>query len=94
MITTKTSIPYVPNYPNIIYRKGKSSVGVFKKRLNPNYPLFLFIEDGENIVGNTHPLSDVTIDVDESFSANVDIYGTSLLGKAEAGSTITVEVTE
>ncbi|MNZ49489.1 hypothetical protein D3C78_672590 [compost metagenome] len=47
-----------------------------------------------NIVGNTVPTASISVNVDESLIANMKFDGTSISGKAPAGSTITIEIEE
>jgi len=50
--------------------------------------------DGNHVAGNTVPLANVTVDVDESLSANLTFDAAGISGKAEPGSTITVDIEE
>lgn len=50
--------------------------------------------DGSSVVGNTVPTANISVSVDESLSANMQFDGSSISGKAEAGSTITIEIQE
>lgn len=47
-----------------------------------------------NVTGNTVPTANITVNVDESLKANMRFDGSSISGKALAGSTITIEVNE
>lgn len=47
-----------------------------------------------NVTGNTVPTANITVNVDESLKANMRFDGSSISGKAPAGSTITIEVNE
>lgn len=47
-----------------------------------------------NVVGNTVQSANINVVVDESLSANMRFNGSSISGKAPAGSTITIEVNE
>ena len=48
--------------------------------------------DGSSVVGNTAPIANISVSVDESLSANMFADGSSISGKAEAGATITIEI--
>ena len=50
--------------------------------------------NGSSVVGNTVPAANINVVVDESLSANMKFDGTSISGKAPAGSTITIEIEE
>lgn len=50
--------------------------------------------DGSDVVGNTIPTANISVNVDESLSANMRFDGSSISGKAEAGATITIEIQE
>ena len=50
--------------------------------------------DGSRITGNTVPIASITVDVDTSLKANMQFDGSSIKGKATAGSIITIEVEE
>ena len=45
-----------------------------------------------NVIGNTVPTASISVNVDESLKANMKFDGSSISGKAPAGSTITIEV--
>lgn len=46
------------------------------------------------VAGNTVPVANITVNVDESLSANMKFDGSSMSGKAQAGATITIEIEE
>ena len=46
----------------------------------------------EKVTGNTLPTANISVSIDESLSANMNFDGKKILGKAEAGSTITIEI--
>ena len=50
--------------------------------------------DGKGVSGNTVPIANITINVDESLIANLSFDGTGISGKAEPGATITIEIEE
>ncbi|WP_180105402.1 hypothetical protein [Acinetobacter sp. YH12087] len=50
--------------------------------------------NGSSVIGNTVPTANINVVVDESLSANMKFDGTSISGKAPAGSTITIEIQE
>ena len=50
--------------------------------------------DGFGVVGNTVPVANISVNIDESLSANMQFDGSSISGKAEPGATITIEVEE
>lgn len=47
-----------------------------------------------NVSGNTVPQANIGVNVDESLKANMKFDGSSIVGKAPAGATITIEVDE
>lgn len=47
-----------------------------------------------NVTGNTVPTANITVNIDESLKANINFDGSSISGKAQPGSTITIEVKE
>lgn len=46
------------------------------------------------VSGNTVPAANITVNVDESLTANMQFDGSSISGKAQAGATITIEIEE
>ena len=50
--------------------------------------------DGSRVTGNTIPVANISINVDESLSANMKSDGSNISGKAESGATITIEIQE
>ncbi len=48
----------------------------------------------DKVVGSTVPAANISVNVDESLSANLKFDGLSISGKAEVGATITIEVQE
>ena len=50
--------------------------------------------DGSGVTGNTVPVANISVSVDESLSANMKFDGSAISGKAEAGATITIEIQE
>ena len=48
----------------------------------------------DKVVGSTVPVANISVNVDESLKANMKFDGSSISGKAPAGSTITIEVNE
>lgn len=50
--------------------------------------------DGSSVIGNTVPVANIAVNVDESLSANMQFDGSAISGKAEAGATITIEIQE
>ncbi|WP_180095500.1 MULTISPECIES: phage tail protein [unclassified Acinetobacter] len=50
--------------------------------------------DGSSVTGNTVPVANISVNVDESLSANMKFDGSAISGKAEAGATITIEIQE
>ena len=50
--------------------------------------------DGSSVTGNTVPVANIAVNVDESLSANMRFDGSVISGKAEAGATITIEIQE
>lgn len=50
--------------------------------------------DGSSVTGNTVPTASISVNVDESLSANMQFDGSSISGKAEPGAIITIEIQE
>lgn len=50
--------------------------------------------DGSSVIGNTVPVANIAVNVDESLGANMQFDGSAISGKAEAGATITIEIQE
>lgn len=50
--------------------------------------------NGSSVSGNTVPAANINVVIDESLSANMKFDGTSISGKAPAGSTITIDIQE
>ena len=50
--------------------------------------------DGSKVTGNTVPNVNISVNVDESLKANMRFDGSSISGKAETGTTITIEIEE
>lgn len=48
----------------------------------------------DKVVGSTVPTANISVKVDESLKANVKFDGSNISGKAEPGSTITIEIEE
>lgn len=48
----------------------------------------------DDVIGSTVPDANITVNVDESLTANMKFDGSSISGTAEAGATITIEVEE
>lgn len=48
----------------------------------------------DKVMGSTVPVANISVSVDESLKANMKFDGSSISGKAQAGSTITIEVNE
>ena len=46
------------------------------------------------VSGNTVPAANITVNVDESLTANMKFDGSSISGKAQAGATITIQIEE
>lgn len=77
-------------------RDGYDSFQIFEHQIfitAPNVTLTTTLYK-DHITGTTLPAAAVTTVVDESLSANMKWDGTSISGKATAGSTITIEVKE
>lgn len=50
--------------------------------------------DGSGVYGNTVPTANISVNVDESLKANMQFDGSKIIGKAPAGSSITVNIEE
>ena len=48
----------------------------------------------DKVTGNTVPVANISVSIDESLKANMKFDGSSISGKAPAGATITIEVDE
>lgn len=48
----------------------------------------------DKVIGNTVPIANISVNVDELLKANMNANGLSISGKAEAGATITIQIEE
>lgn len=77
-------------------RDGYDSYQVFEHSFFVESPSLILTAttNGSSVVGNTVPVANISVSVDESLSANMKFNGSSISGKAEAGATITIEIEE
>lgn len=77
-------------------RDGYDSYQVFEHSffVEPPSLILTATTNGSSVVGNTVPVANISVSVDESLSANMKFDGSSISGKAEAGATITIEIQE
>lgn len=90
----------IPNKPHTLKlwssRDGYDSYQVFEHSFFVEaVSLILTAQaNGSQVSGNTVPAANIVIDVDTSLKANMQFDGSSISGKAQAGSIITIEVEE
>ncbi|WP_180003626.1 MULTISPECIES: hypothetical protein [unclassified Acinetobacter] len=90
----------IPNKPHTLklwsVRDGYDSYQVFEHSFfAESVSLVLTAStDGSSVTGNTVPVANISVNVDESLSANMKFDGSAISGKAEAGATITIEIQE
>lgn len=90
----------VPNKPHTLrlwsMRDGYDSYQVFEHSfLVESASLILTAStDGSSVTGNTVPTANISVNVDESLSANMQFDGSGIIGKSVAGATITIEIQE
>ena len=77
-------------------RDGYTSYQVFEHSffVEPPSLILTATTNGSSVVGNTVPVANISVSVDESLSANMKFDGSAISGKAEAGATITIEIQE
>lgn len=77
-------------------RDGYNSYQVFEHSFFVEYASLILTAttDGSSVIGNTVPVANISVNVDESLSANMQFDGSAISGKAEAGATITIEIQE
>mgnify|MGYP003600311355 CR=1 FL=1 len=77
-------------------RDGYDSYQVFEHSFSVESATLILTAttDGSSVIGNTVPVANIAVNVDESLSANMQFDGSAISGKAEAGSTITIEIEE
>ena len=77
-------------------RDGYDSYQVFEHSffVEPPSLILTATTNGSSVVGNTVPVANISVSVDESLSANMKFDGSPISGKAEAGATITIEIQE
>lgn len=90
----------IPNKPHRLklwsVRDGYESYQVFEHSFFAESASLILTAttDGSSVTGNTVPMANISVNVDESLSANMQFDGSSISGKAEPGSTITIEIQE
>lgn len=97
---TILSSSLIPNKPHTLklwsVRDGYDSYQVFEHSFFAESASLILTAttDGSSVIGNTLPVANVSVNVDESLSANMQFDGSAISGKAEAGATITIEIQE
>lgn len=90
----------IPNKPHTLklwsMRYGYDSYQVFEHSFFAESASLILTAttDGSSVTGNTVPIANIAVNVDESLSANMRFDGSAISGKAEAGATITIEIQE
>lgn len=90
----------IPNKPHTLklwsVRDGYGSYQIFEHSFFAESASLILTAstDGSSVTGNTVPTANISVNVDESLSANMQFDGSSISGKAEAGATITIEIEE
>lgn len=88
----------IPNKPHTLklwsVRDGYDSHQIFKHSVFIESASLILTAstDGSSVTGNTIPIANISVNVDESLSANMKFDGSSISGKAEPGATITIEI--
>lgn len=88
----------VPNKPHTLklrsVRNGYASYQTFEHSFFVEAASLILTAttDGSSVTGNTVPVADITVNVDEALRANMQFDGSSISGKSVAGATITIEV--
>lgn len=97
---TFASTLLIPNKPHKLklwsVREGYESYQIFEHNFfGEAISLILTATVYENeVVGSTVPDANITVEVDDSLTANMKFDGSSISGTAEAGATITIEIEE
>ncbi|TCB17621.1 phage tail protein [Acinetobacter sp. ANC 5045] len=90
----------IPNKPHTLklwsVRDGYDSYQVFEHSFFAESASLILTAttDGSSVTGNTVPVADITVNVDEALRANMQFDGSSISGKSVAGATITIEIQE
>lgn len=90
----------IPNKPHTLklwsVRDGYDSYQVFEHSFFAESASLILTAttNGYSVTGNTVPVANISVNVDESLRANIFADGGSISGKAEAGATITIEIQE
>lgn len=90
----------IPNKPHTLklwsVRNGYDSYQVFEHSFFVEAASLILTATAtkSQVVGNTVPVANITVNVDESLSANMKFDGSSISGKAQAGAIITIEIEE
>lgn len=96
--TTILSSVFAPNKPHTLrlwsVRDGYDSYQKFEHAFFVEAASLILTAttNGSSVVGNTVPTANIIVNVDASLSANMKFDGSSIKGKAPAGSVITIEV--
>lgn len=97
---TILSSALIPNKPHTLklwsVRDGYDSYQVFEHSFFAESASLILTAttDGYSVTGNTVSVANISVNVDESLSANMQFDGSAISGKAEAGATITIEIQE
>jgi len=90
----------IPNMPHILrlwaVRDGYTSYQKFEHSFFVEAASLILTATAtpSQVSGNTVPVANISVNVEESLKANLEFDGSSISGKAPAGSTITIEVQE
>lgn len=90
----------IPNKPHTLtlwsVRDGYNSHQVFEHSFFAESASLILTAttDGYSVTGNTVSVANISVNVDESLSVNMQFDGSAISGKAEAGATITIEIQE
>lgn len=90
----------IPNKPHTLklwsVRDGYDSYQIFEHSFFIESASFILTAqtNGSKVSGNTVPAANITVDADTSLKANMQFDGSSISGKAQSGSIITIEVEE
>lgn len=90
----------IPNKPHTLkiwsVRNGYESYQVFEHSFFAESASLILTAttDGSGVAGNTVPTANISANIDDSLTANMQFDGSSISGKAPAGSVITIEVNE
>lgn len=98
--TTINASILIPNKPHTLklwsVRDGHNSYQKFEHSFYVESASLILTATAtkSNVTGNTVPTANISVNVDEALKANIKFDGSSVSGKAPAGSIITIEVKE